>query len=168
MKLTHATKLREVLLGSLVLVFLINPLVKVGLEEVVSLVFLEKSVPELLAAFLLLNLHLNVLVGVLDDARFGVHLGKELKLEMVLALQGGGGAGEGQAVWLKVELEVLLGYIRDIDDQGDVVVGVFRGLRRALCPQNYQEGESAWWLVSFGLCIYCMGKQPSLREQCAE
>ena len=54
----------EVLLGSLVLLILIDPLVEVGLEEVQLLSLFEETGPVLLAKLLLLELELNVLGSV--------------------------------------------------------------------------------------------------------
>ena len=62
--LTHAAELGEVLLGSLVLLILIDPLVEVGLEEVQLLSLFEETGPVLLAKLLLLELELNVLGSV--------------------------------------------------------------------------------------------------------
>lgn len=132
----HAAELGEVLLGSLVLLVLINPLVEVGLEEVESLVFLEQAGPVLLLEVLLLELHLDVLGGVVDLAGGGVNLGKELEVDMVLALESARGTGEGESRGLDVQLDVVLGDIGDGDGEVDkVLVGV--GAGRALGPENY-------------------------------
>lgn len=132
---THAAELREVLLGGLVLLVLINPLVEVGLEEVKSLVLLEESWPVLLLEVLLLELDLDVLGSVVDLALGRVNLGVEFELDVVLALQGARCTGEGQGGGLEVQLQVILGYVRDGDGQVDEVLGGVR-VGGALSPED--------------------------------
>lgn len=139
---THAAELREVLLGSLVLLVLINPLVEVGLEEVKSLVLLEESWPVLLLKVLLLELDLDVLGSVIDLALGRVNLGVEFELDVVLALQGARGTGEGQGGGLEVQLQVILGYVRDGDGQVDEVLGGV-GVGGALSPEDCGRAVSA-------------------------
>ena len=134
--------MREVLLGSLVLLVLINPLVEVGLEEVKSLVLLEESWPVLLLEVLLLELDLDVLGSVVDLALGRVNLGVEFELDVVLALQGARGTGEGQGGGLEVQLQVILGYVRDGDGQVDEVLGGV-GVGGALSPEDYGKAVSA-------------------------
>lgn len=133
--LTHAAKLREVLLGSLVLLILVDPLVKVGLEEVGSLGFLDETGPVLRAEVLLLEPDLDVLGGVADLALGGVDLVVEVELDVVLLLKSAGLAGEDEAGSLEVQLDVVLGHVRDRDGQVDVVLGsIFGG--GALGPED--------------------------------
>lgn len=120
--LTHAAELREVLLGSLVLLVLVNPLVEVGLEEVELLLLLEESGPVLLLELLLLQLQLHVLGGVVDLALCGVDLGVELELEVVGPLEGAGGAAKRQAGGLEVQLQAVLGHIGDRDGEVDKIL----------------------------------------------
>lgn len=124
---THATKLRKVILGSLVLLILIDPLVKVGLEEVKLLRFLEQTRPVLLLQLLLLKLHLNVLGGVVDLGLRGVDFGVKFQLDMVLAFQGVRGTGKGQTRGFEIELKIILGNIRDVNGQVDEVLGSIAG-----------------------------------------
>jgi hypothetical protein len=133
--LTHAAELGEVVLGSLVLLVLVNPLVEVGLEEVQPLGLLEQARPVLLLELLLLQLDLDVLGRVVDLALGRVDLGVELEVDVVLALQGPRGAGEGERRGLEVELDAVLGDVRDRDGQVDEVL---LGLRvgRALGPED--------------------------------
>ena len=71
-----------------------------------------------------------------DLAVLGVDLGVELKLDMIVALQGVRVAVEGQGSGLQVELEALLGYIGDGDSEVDeVLLGIRAG--RALGPEDY-------------------------------
>lgn len=121
--LTHAAKLRKVILGSLVLLVLVNPLVKVGLEEVNTLRVLEQPRPVLLLKLLLVKLHLNVLGSVVDLALGGVDLAPELELDVVLLLESGRGAGEVEAGGLEVEGEAILGHVGDRDGKVDEVLG---------------------------------------------
>lgn len=131
----HATKLREVLLGSLVLLILINPLVEVGLEEMETLLLLEKTGPVLFLEILLLELDLDVLGGVVDLALGGVDIGIELEVDVVLALERLGGTGEGEGVGLEVQLDVILRDVRDRDGQVDEVLAGIGG-RGALSPED--------------------------------
>jgi hypothetical protein len=100
--LTHSAKLREVLLGSLVLLILVDPLVEISLEEVDASLVLEQARPELLLELLLLQSHLDVLAGVDGLCLLGLDLSEELKVDVILLLLGGGGAGEGDAGGLDV------------------------------------------------------------------
>jgi hypothetical protein len=133
--LTHAAELREVLLGSLVLLVLIDPLVKVGLDEMVLLLLLGKAGPVFFLELLLLQLELDVLVGVVDLGVLRVDGLKEVELEVVLALQGGGSTGEGKLLGLEVELNLILGGIGDGDGEVDEVLLSLVG-GRALGPEN--------------------------------
>lgn len=133
--LTHIAKLGQVVISRLVLLVLVNPLVKVGLEEVQLLGGLEQPWPVLLLEFLLLQLHLDVLGRVVDAALGGVDLGVQLELDMVRLLKGGGGAGEGDGGGLEVELQVFFGDVGDGDGQVDEVLGGV-GRRGALGPEN--------------------------------
>lgn len=110
---TSTAELRKVVLGNLVLLVLVGPLVKVGLEEVRLLGVLEKPRPVLLLELLLLQLYLNVLGGLVDLALGGVDLGVEIEVNMKLALESCRGAGKAEACWLQVKLGVLLGNIGD-------------------------------------------------------
>ena len=134
--LTHATKLGEVLLGSLLLLILIDPLVEVGLEEMEPLGLLEQPGPVLLLELLLLQLDLDVLGGVVDLALRGVDLGVELELDVVLALEGPRGAGEGQRRGLQVELDAVLGDVGDGDGEVDEVL-LRLGVGGALGPEDW-------------------------------
>lgn len=138
LRLTHAAKLGEVLLGGLVLLVLVNPLVKVGLEEVDTLGVLEQPRPVFLLELLLLQLDLDVLAGVVDLALGGVNLGVELELDVVLLLESGGSSGEVECGGLEVELDVVLGHVRDGECQVDkVLFGI--GDRRSLSPEDWGD-----------------------------
>lgn len=133
--LTHATKLREVLLLSLVLLVLINPLVEVGLEEVHLFRLLEQARPVLLGQLLLAQLHLNVASRVVDLARGRVDLGVELELDMVGLLEGVGVTGECETGGLHVQLDIGRWHIGDVDGEVDkVLLGV--GVGGALRPED--------------------------------
>lgn len=152
----HAAKLGKVLLGGLVLLVLVNPLVKVGLEEVQPLVLLEEARPVLELELLLLELHLNVLGGVVDLALRGVDLGEELELDVVLAVEGARGAGEDERRGLEVQLEAVLGDVGDGDGQVDKVLGGIR-VGGALGPENCERGGGLACAASFveGECVDC-------------
>lgn len=135
--LTHAAKLGEVLLGSLLLLVLVDPLVKVGLEEVDLLGLLEQAGPVLLLELLLLELQLNVLARVVDLALLRVNLAVQLEVEVEVLLQGVGVAVKGQARGLEVELEAGGGDVRDGDGQVDEVLGGVGGAG-ALGPEDWR------------------------------
>jgi hypothetical protein len=134
---THAAELGEVLLGSLVLLVLVDPPVKVGLEVVDLLGLLEQAGPVLLLELLLLELELDVLAGVEGLGLGGVDLGVELDVELVRPLQGVGVTLEGDALGLDVELQVGGGDIGDGDGQVDEVLGSIRGAG-ALGPEDWR------------------------------
>lgn len=135
---THAAaaKLAKVLLGSLVLLVLVNPLVKVGLEELQLLGLLEQAGPVLLLEVLLAQLQLDVARGVVDLGVLGVDLRVELELEVEVALQGVRVALELERGGLEVQ-RVLVG--RDIgggDGQVDEVL-LRVGVGGALGPEDW-------------------------------
>jgi hypothetical protein len=70
------------------LLILINPLVKVGLQEVDLLSILQEPWPEFLLELLLSQNHLDILSGVVDLALLLVNLSVELELKMVVSLEG--------------------------------------------------------------------------------
>lgn len=139
--LTHATaELRQILLGGLILLVLVDPLVEVGSEEVDLLGLLEQAGPVGLVELLLLQLQLDILARVVDLGGLLVDLGVKLELQVVGLLEGVGVAGEGQTRGLEVELEALLGHVGDGDGQVDeVLLGI--GAGRALCPENCKIGR---------------------------
>lgn len=135
--LTHAAKLGKVLLGGLVLLVLVDPLVKVGLEEMHLLGLLEQAGPVGVVEVLLAQLDLDVAGCVVDLALGGVDLGVELELEVIRALERLRGAREGQAGGLEIELEARRGHVGHVDGEVDeVLLGV--GLGRALRPEDYR------------------------------
>lgn len=111
---------------------------------------LEQARPVLLLELLLLQLDLDVLGRVVDLALGRVDLGVELEVDVVLALQGPRGAGEGERRGLEVELDAVLGDVRDRDGQVDEVL---LGLRvgRALGPEDW-KGEGSADIVSYRAC----------------
>ena len=132
---THTTEVGEVLLGSLVLLVLIDPLVEVGLEPVNLLGVLEEAGPVGLLELLLAQLQLDVLGGVVDLALGDIDLGEELDVEVVGPLEGIRVAGEGKALGLQVQLEVGGRDIGHADGQVDEVLGLV-GLGRTLRPED--------------------------------
>lgn len=131
----HAAKLREVVCGCLVLLVLVDPLVKVGLEEVDLLGVLEQARPVLVAELLLDQLELDGAGGVVDLAGGLVDLGVEVEDDLVGALQGLGEALEGDAGGLEGDLG--LGRVGVGDDNGQVdkvLLGVVLG--GALGPED--------------------------------
>jgi hypothetical protein len=134
--LTHiAAKLGHVILSSLVLLILVNPLVEVGLKEVELLGVLEQPRPELFLELLLLQLQLDMLRSVVNMALGGVDLAKQLKLDMVSVLEAGRFSSEGHAGGLQVQLLVLFGDVGNGNSKVDEVLGSI-GHRRALGPEN--------------------------------
>lgn len=132
---THAAKLAEVLFGSLVLLILVNPLVKVGLEELELLGLLEQAGPVLLLEFLLAELQLDIARGVVDLGVLGVNLGVKLKLEVVVALESLGVTLELKGRSLQVQAELRGRHIGGSDGQvNEVLLRV--GAGRALGPEN--------------------------------
>lgn len=131
---THtAAELREVILGSLVLLVLVDPLVEVGLQELHLGSVLEQTRPVFLLELLLAQLHLDVTSGVMRLAVLGVDLAEEGEVEVICALQGFRVALESQGGGLEIELQVLFGYIGNGDGEVDeVLLGV--GAGRALGP----------------------------------
>lgn len=86
-----------------------------------------------------------------DLAAGGVDLVVEVELDVVLALEGRRGAGEGERRRLEVDLGPALGDVGDGDGQVDeVALGV--GAGRALGPQDWRG-----WLVSWMklVCLPC-------------
>lgn len=135
---THTAEVGEVLLGSLVLLVLVNPLVEVGLEELQLLGLLEQARPVLLLELLLAQFNLDIARGVVDLAVLDVDLAVEGELEVVGGLLGVGQTLEVQAVGLKVQLEVLLLHVRDDNGEVDeVLLGIRVG--RALGPEDCWE-----------------------------
>lgn len=135
---THAAaaKLAKVLLGSLVLLVLVNPLVKVGLEELQLLGLLKQAGPVLLLEFLLAQLQLDVARGVVDLGVLGVDLGVELELEVEVALQGVRVALELERGGLEVQRVLVGGDIGGGDGQVDEVL-LRVGVGGALGPEDW-------------------------------
>lgn len=135
-QLTHTTtKLRKVVLGSLVLLVLVDPLVEVGSEEVGPLGLLQQAGPVSLVQLLLLQFELDVLARVVDFGSLVVDLGVKLQLEVVGLLERIRVAGEGQTGGLEVELQVRGGHIRHCDGQvNEILLGV--GTGGPLGPEN--------------------------------
>lgn len=133
---THsAAEVGEVLLGSLVLLILVDPFVEVGLEVLDLLGLLQQAGPVLVLELLLAQLQLDVPGGVVDLAVLRVDLGPELELGVVRALQRVRVAVERQRRRLQVELEALLGHVRYRDGQVDeILLGI--GAGGPLCPEN--------------------------------
>ena len=96
---------------------------------------LEEARPVLLLEFLLVELELNVLAGVVNLGPLGVDLGEELNVELVGLLQGLGVALEGESLGLQVQLEVGRGDVRDGDGEPDEVLLGVRGAG-ALSPED--------------------------------
>jgi len=117
------------------LLILVNPLVEVGLQEVHLLCVLQQSWPELLLQLLLSQDHLDVLARGVDLALRWVNLGIEVKLELIVSLEGVRVAGEGEGGWFQVKLELGCLDIGYGDGQVDVVL---RGIGRAgsLSPKD--------------------------------
>ena len=140
--LTHATEVGEILLGSLVLLVLVNPLVEVGLEELELLSLLEQTRPVLLLELLLAQLDLDIARGVVDLAVLDVDLAVEGELEVVGCLLGVGETLEVQAIGLEVQLEVVLLHIgNDNGEVDEVLLGVRVG--RALSPEDCSPEKSS-------------------------
>lgn len=78
------------------MLILINPLVKVGLQEVNLRRILQQAWPELLLELLLSQDQRNVLGSVVDLGLFLDDLAPEGKLEVVVAFERVGVAGEGE------------------------------------------------------------------------
>lgn len=135
--LTHAAKLGEVLLGSLILLILIDPLVEVSLEEVVLGLDLEQARPVFLLEVLLLQLNFDVLGSVVNLGAGDVDLLEKLELEVVIALEGSGNSGEGEACGLEVELNVVLGNVGDGNGEIDEVL-LGGGVGGALGPEDWR------------------------------
>lgn len=136
--LTHTSKVGEVFLGNLVLLVLINPLVEVCLEEMNLLGLLQQTGPVGIVELLLAQLQLDIAGGMVDLALGRVNLGVELELEVVGPFEGIGVTGEGQAIWLEVQLQVGSRHIGNADGQVDkVLLGIDLG--GALRPENYSE-----------------------------
>lgn len=148
---THATaaELAKVLLGSLVLLVLVNPLVKVGLEELQLLGLLEQAGPVLLLEVLLAQLQLDVARGVVDLGVLGVDLRVELELEVEVALQGVRVALELERGGLEVQRVLVGGDIGGGDGQVDEVL-LRVGVGGALGPEDW-----SWevWLAAAAAAI---------------
>lgn len=163
--LTHTAKVAEVVLSSLMLLILINPLVEVSLEEVNLLRLLEQAGPVGGIELLLAKLHLDIAGSVIDLARRRVNLGVELELDMVSLLEGVGVAGEDETSGLEVELEVGSRNVGDANGEVDeVALGV--GSRRALGPENCWVDIHCQQLAS--LEVYAMRQEPQLMVEACD
>jgi hypothetical protein len=132
---THAAKLAEVILRSFVLLILVNPLVKVGLEELQLLGLFEQAGPVLFLQVLLAQLELDIAGGVVDLGVLRVDLGKEFELELVVALQGIRVTLKLQGGGLEIQLEFGGRDIRNGNGQVDEVL-LRIGARGALGPED--------------------------------
>lgn len=141
MSLTHATKLRQVVLSGLVLLVLIDPLVEVSPEEVGPLGFLQQARPVSLVQLLLLQLELDILASVVDLGCLVIDLSVELELEVVGLFKRIGVASEGQTSGFEVELQILGGHIRNCDGQVDEVL-LRIGAGGPLGPENCREAQN--------------------------
>lgn len=117
------------------MLILINPLVEISLQEVNLLCVLKKSWPELLLELLLPQNHLDILGSVINLALLLVDLSVELKLDMVVSLQGIRVAREGESLWLELKLQVGGLDIGYRDGQVDEVLSLI-GLARSLSPKD--------------------------------
>lgn len=121
------------------MLILINPLVEVSLQEVDLLCVLQQSWPELLLQLLLSQNHLDVLGGVVDLALLRVDLAIELKLDIVVSLEGIRVSGEGKGGRLEVELELGCLDVRYANGQiNEVLSGL--GLVGSLSPKDCYIG----------------------------
>lgn len=87
------------------MLILINPLIKVRLQEVNLLGILQQSWPELLLELLLSQHHLDVLECVVDLALLLIDLSVEVEVDGVRSLQRLRVALEGQSLWFELQLE---------------------------------------------------------------
>lgn len=122
---------------------LVNPLVEVGLQEVDLRRILQQSWPELILRLLLSQDQCDVLCSMVDLGLLLVDLAPEGELEVVIALEGVGVAGEGKRLRLDVELDIRLLDVGHADGQVDDVLGLV-GAAGALSPKNY-----AWLALAF-------------------